>query len=250
MASEAAPGANSSIPAPTRLESCASCPLWRHSFYGPLASPAFVARIRRARAEIGPRAIVLQEGAVAGSIFSLARGWMFRFVLLPDGRRQILSFYVPGDLVPHQALRRKPLTFSVETLTSVSACVFDAGEVAAWLSETPDRVAALSELWARESAVQEERIVDLGRRSAAERVSRFLLQLAARLVRLPLTTPISVSFPLRQVHVADALGLTVEHVSRTLTAFRRDGILSVAGGALTVNDPRRAAAIAGISSAW
>mgnify|MGYP006273273859 CR=1 FL=1 len=223
--------------------SCAECALYPLTFYGPLTTPEQAARLRRRRTTFPAKALVLQAGSIADTLFAINRGWMFRFTLMPDGRRQILSFHVPGDLLPHQAIARHPLPFSVQSLTPVSACVFDVREFSAWIQAAPGRSAAFNDLWARESMQLDERLVDLGRRSATERIDRLILQLAAR--AQPGASAFDIEFPLRQEHIADALGLTVEYVSRTLSRMQADGALRLVGRRLQIPDPSSLNAMAG-----
>lgn len=90
----------------------------------------------------------------------------------------------------------------------------------------------------------EERLIDVGRRSAAPRIASFILRLKRRLVRRGLATESTMPFPLRQSHIADALGLTTVHVNRMLSAFRAEGILTIDQGQLAILRPARFAEIA------
>lgn len=180
-----------------------------------------------------PRHVLQQEGEMPQHAFVLISGWAFRFKLLLDGRRQILSLYLPGDFINYQALRSTELSFSVQSLTEVSLCAFDAQPLAARFHEN-------KVLWERlEAALHAEtnrlasRITDLGRRTALERVARLLLEIADRLGRHENQL---IEFPLRQHHIADMLGLTAVHVSRTIKGLRDRGIIKIGGGALTIQD--------------
>jgi CRP/FNR family transcriptional regulator, anaerobic regulatory protein len=227
---------------------CLSCPIRRHAVYGPLppAEVAEISRMRRAVRRVPGRRIVLREGEVPTELFTLVEGWAFRFKLLPDGRRQILSFLIPGDLVVFRGLFEAPLGFSVQSLTAVGLCVFPAGELAAFLQGRSRLAEELMRLCSREHGAADNRLTDLGRRSASERIGGFVLDLDTRLRARNLAHGPSLPFPLRLEHIADALGLSPIHVSRTLTRLRRDGLLAIDEGRLRIDDRARLTELAGL----
>jgi CRP-like cAMP-binding protein len=96
----------------------------------------------------------------------------------------------------------------------------------------------LSRAWSEEKARADQLIVDLGRRTADERIARLILGLVERLRRRDMVRgdPPELDFPLRQHHIADATGLTPVHVSKVLSEFRRNGLLRISERSLTVLD--------------
>jgi CRP-like cAMP-binding protein len=107
------------------------------------------------------------------------------------------------------------------------------------LFKNADLMEKLSRAWLEEKSRADQLIVDLGRRTADERIARLILNLVDRLVKRNMAhgEPLEVEFPLRQHHIADATGLTPVHVSKVLTEFRRSGLIKISERSLTILDP-------------
>jgi CRP/FNR family transcriptional regulator len=163
-------------------------------------------------------------------------GWAARVRRLPDGRRQILSFVLPGDLVSASAIFSDRLSFFVEAITDVRYSVSQRAQVDQILAQDPQLLRTLVSACLAEKADIEELATDLGRRRAEERIARLFLQLRTRLEARGQVSGLSFDMPLRQQHIADATGMTVIHVGRVLGALRTDGVIQVAGGVLTITD--------------
>jgi CRP-like cAMP-binding protein len=163
-------------------------------------------------------------------------GWAARVRRLPDGRRQILSFILPGELISAGAVFADRLSFHVEAITDVRYAVYRRTEPAELLTRDPDLLQALISGCLAEKAELEELATDLGRRRAEERIARLFLQLRNRLQALGQAPGMSFDMPLRQQHIADATGMTVIHVGRVMGALRNDGIIQLSGGVLAITD--------------
>ncbi|MBK8157437.1 MAG: Crp/Fnr family transcriptional regulator [Rhodospirillaceae bacterium] len=179
---------------------------------------------------------IYREGDVAREMYMLFEGWAFRYKLLPGGRRQILSFLLPGDPVSLPLLITDRLPFSVQALTNVTACAFDRASFAEFVSAQPALMRQAEIYCLAANAMADDRLTDLGRRSAYERVARLVSELLNRMEAKALTTRSPMHFPLGQTHIADALGLTAIHSGRVLRRLRRDGILSLHRGRLEILD--------------
>jgi CRP-like cAMP-binding protein len=163
-------------------------------------------------------------------------GWAARVRRLSDGRRQILSFVLPGDLVSASAIFCDRLGFFVEAITDVRYSISQRAQVDEILARDPQLVRTLVSACLAEQAEVEELATDLGRRRAEERIARLFLQLKTRMEARGHLAGLSFEMPLRQQHIADATGMTVIHVGRVLGALRNDGIVHIAGGTLTITD--------------
>ena len=166
----------------------------------------------------------------------ICRGWAASAVTLSDGRRQILSFLLPGDPISTDLVFQPVSHCSVEAITDVRYRIFKRTEFKAALLNHPSLLDKLSKIWSEETAQANQLAVDLGRRTADERIARLVLNLLDRLTRRGLARDRVMDFPLRQHHVADATGLTVVHVGKVLSEFRRAGLLDIKDRSLAILD--------------
>lgn len=169
----------------------------------------------------------------------ICSGWAASAIMLSDGSRQILSFLLPGDIVSTTMLFEPRPNFVVEAVTDVQYRSFRRSELKDILYKHPDLMEKLCKVWSDERMRADQLIVDLGRRTADERIARLILNLVDRLLKRNLVhcDPLELEFPLRQHHIADATGLTPVHVSKVLSEFRRSGLIKISERSLTILDP-------------
>ena len=180
------------------------------------------------------RQTIYQPGEKLDGVPVVCDGWAARVSRLSDGRRQILSFVLPGDLVSTSALFAGSLNFHVEAITAVRYARYNRAEFIAKLAAEPNLVKALMKICFAEKDEADRLVTDLGRRRAEERLARLFLHLMARLEMRGMVRNQSFALPLRQQHIADAAGLTPVHVNRVIGALRGDGIIELAHGVLKV----------------
>ena len=185
-----------------------------------------------------PGDTIIEPGATGARIYTLLSGWAFRYSTLPDGRRQILNFLLPGDLVGLQAELATAAPHGVEAMTAVSLCAFKHDTVPHLFREHPELALDLTWLAAHSERMGDDVLLTVGRRNATERVATLLVHLFKRASSVGLDTEGSIAFPMTQVHVADALGLSPVHVNRVLQALRRARLIRLAGGRLGIGDLR------------
>ena len=167
-------------------------------------------------------------------LFVLCAGWAFRYFQLSDGRRQILKFLLPGDAFSSVAAFEKSLPFSVKALTEVQLSKFVRSEIRAKCAANPDVQSALASSCVADLRDDTDLLTSLGQRSAEERIAHLLLHLMPRIAARNVIREQRYPFPLRQQHIADAVGLTPVHVSRVLSLFRDRRLVALSEGALTV----------------
>ena len=177
-----------------------------------------------------------RAGDTIGRVPVICQGWAATSATLSDGRRQILSFLLPGDLVSAALIFEPVSQSSVDAVTDLRYRAFPRAELKQALGRTPDLLAIVSRISADENARAERLAIDLGRRGAAARIASLILALAERLRRRGMMPDKTMDFPLRQHHIADAVGLTVVHVGNVLAEFRRAGLLEINERSLTLAD--------------
>jgi CRP/FNR family transcriptional regulator len=166
--------------------------------------------------------------------FVLCSGWAFRFFQLSDGRRQILNFLLPGDLFSASSVFQERPHFSVMALTDIQISGLRRAELQARLATNLDILTALANSCVAETKAADEMLTSLGQRSAEERIAHLFLQLMQRIAAQSVTREQRYRLPLRQQHIADAVGLTPVHVNRVLGQLRDRGIVELSDGTLQI----------------
>ncbi len=185
------------------------------------------------------RRIIYREQDLHDVVPVICEGWAASIFMLSDGSRQILSFLLPGDVVSTALFFDAQPQCLIEAVTEVRYRSFKRRELKENLLKHPHLIEKLAKAWIEEKARADRLIVDLGRRTADERIARLILNLAERLAQRGIlrSDMMEMDFPLRQHHVADATGLTPVHVSKVLSEFRRSGLISINDRSLTILDP-------------
>lgn len=229
----------------TKMQTVSPCAMCRHSDQG-FCGTLLEERLERSRAQQGAnwqhyRIVpagkqIATRNQVSEDVFLLCGGWGFRYLQLPDGRRQILNFLLPGDLFSVTSVFEKRFHFSVRALTEVQICGMRRAEVQARLVVNPKILMALAASCTAESEAADKMQTALGQYSAEERIAHLLLHLMRQIAARSVIREQRYPFPLRQQHIADAVGLTKVHVSRVLSLFRDRGIMEVSDGTLQVGN--------------
>ena len=219
---------------------CVTCPHRDLGFCGTLLAKRFeeplshqVAHWQHHRTVPAGKQIATRN-QVSEDVFVLCGGWGFRFFQLPDGRRQILNFLLPGDLFSATSVFEEQLHFSVKALTEIQISGMRRVEVQARLAVNPGILTALMKACVSETMAADWMQTALGQFSAEERIAYLLLHLTQRSAARSVIREQRYLFPLRQQHIADAVGLTPVHVSRVLSLFRDRGIAELSNGVLQV----------------
>ena len=188
-----------------------------------------------------PNQMVFAQEEIARSYYNLLDGVMRLYKLLPDGRRQILGFALPGEFLGMACGDRHG--FSADAVGPVVLCRFSRNAFARFVEDRPSLLRRINEFAVSELSQAQDQMVLLGRRSAEEKIVSFLLGWRDRLARLRPENG-SVALPMGRQDIADYLGLTIETVSRTFTKLERDGVIEVLQGGFLFKDVGRAKAIA------
>jgi len=185
----------------------------------------------RVRSVAARRDMIIGDSTAPTSLL-IVEGWGFRSSLLADGRRQILSIILPGDVI-HTLPRGSVQPRAVTALTNLSYCSLPDLDPSRDTSGL-DKALAVSQLWDVDYLYRQ--IARLGRLSALERIVDWLLEMCERLILAGQCTGLTFPLPLTQEAIADVLGLTSVHVNRTLMTLRRNKLIHVEGGYATILD--------------
>ena len=190
---------------------------------------------------------IVAEGRAPRSVFLLQDGMAVRYRNLPDGRRQIMTFLIPGDLCdPHMFLLRT-MDHSIGTITPVRVTSLSREGLVKAFATRPRISAALWWSSLQEEAMLRERIVALGRRDARGRVAYLMCELLWRHAAMGLAKGETFRLPLTQTELGDTLGLSPVHVNRVLKEFRRQDLIAMEHKLLHVLDVAGLQEIAGFN---
>jgi CRP-like cAMP-binding protein len=219
---------------------CQECALRACGLFRPITDNELgvIADMKREHLTLPAGSEIVRAGEDSPELYTLYSGWAFRFKTLSDGRRQILNFLLPGDLIGLQAAMFDAARHGIEALTDVQLCLLPRRKVWALFGQMPDLAFDVAWLGAREESFVDENLTSVGRRSAAERIAALIVALYKRAKMLGLVTDETFEFPLTQEHIADALGLSLVHTNKTLARLRRMGMFTRTDGNLTLTNPR------------
>lgn len=193
---------------------------------------------------------LFREHDTLHAIFLILEGWACRYKMLPDGRRQVVGFLIPGDLSDMDASALDKSDHSVAMLSS--------GQVVAIAPETmrhaidyyPAIARALNWTASIQQAVMREWLTSLGQRDAFARIAHLFCELWLRMTAIGLAKGQSFALPLTQVDLGDTLGLTSVHVNRQLQIMRNAGLITLERQILTIHDPSKLVSLCGFDASY
>ena len=176
----------------------------------------FVSRFKSDELSVERGATILVEGTHSAHIFTVLAGWSFRYKLLPDGRRQIMNYVLPGDLIGLQGGLMGEMDHSVEALSPVTLCVFERARLERLFERHASLAYDLTWIAAREERILDENLLSIGRRSALERTAYLISYLHEKASEVGMLGGSRRAIPVTQQHFADTLGLSLVHTNKTL----------------------------------
>lgn len=177
---------------------------------------------------------IVHHREVAEFVPIVCTGWAMSALLAQDGKRQIVSFVLGGDIALANYIFEPCSGRTVESISEVYCRKFKRTEFQAALESHRAGKAALANALMRDRVASDQLRLDLGR-SAETRIARLILSLAARL-KAKGNADDSFDFPLRQQHIADATGLTTVHVCKILSRMRAADVIVTSGRRLRIVD--------------
>ena len=187
---------------------------------------------RHARA----RHLLAREGDAAAALLIIFQGWARGYKTTRSGERQITEFLLPGDAVAPLCDASRNMDYSIDALTPVHFATIDRFRLQRVAEALPSFMAGVLQQQAFRQALLREWLLNLGRRSARERIAYLLCEIFLRLRGRGLGESNACPFPLTQVDIADAAGLAPVHVNRILQQRRRSGVIRLDRHRLTIPD--------------
>ena len=217
-----------------KLTNCSQCPLRGNHADNTPEEIEFIQDFKKEERSVAAGATILREHSSDGDLFTLREGWAFRYRTLPDGRRQILNFLLPGDFSGLQAELTEVMPYGVEALTPARVCIFQREKLWSLYHQFPKLGYDLTWLSASEELIVDENLLSVGRRTASERIAMLLLHISKRAMAIDEHTSEGVRFPISQQHIADALGLSLVHTNKTLRRLESMGLHQIRNNRLKI----------------
>ncbi|MFI0847050.1 Crp/Fnr family transcriptional regulator [Mesorhizobium sp. IMUNJ 23232] len=217
---------------------CEKCPLRPMKTFRDFTKEelAFVSRFKRGELAVDKGATVLMEGHHSAHLYTVLSGWAFRYKLLSDGRRQILNYMMPGDLLGLQGSLLGEMQHSVEALSPMLLCVFERDQLTELYRNHPGLAFDITWIASREEQILDENLLSLGRRSAIERAAYLVAFIGSRAHTVGLNGMQPQQIPLTQQHLADTLGLSLVHTNKTIRKLSDRKLLAWRDGGCEIRD--------------
>ena len=179
---------------------------------------------------------IFRAGDTSSQCCLILDGWACRYKLLDQGRRQIFSFHVPGDVPDLQSLHLPTLDYSLGTLTNATVAFIPHENLRDLMLRFP-RFGAL--LWRDtliDGAIFREWMTGMGQKTAYSQMGHLFCEIYAKLKAVGLADDLRCTLPITQAELGDALGLSNVHVNRVLQALRSQGLISLRNRTLVIHD--------------
>jgi CRP-like cAMP-binding protein len=199
--------------------------------------------------QVAARSDLICEGDAAQRVHVILDGFACRYRIQPDGRRQVVGLLLPGDMCDVRICILKRMDHSIGTWSNVRAAQISR-EVVEDLLEFPRLARAFWWSTLVEESITREWVVNVGHRTAFERMAHLLCEIFERLHTVGLTRGHSCDLPLTQSGLSDALALSAVHVNRVLMDMRSKGLITLRNQQLTLLDYESLRSISGFDARY
>jgi CRP-like cAMP-binding protein len=179
---------------------------------------------------------ILSEGERPDHVHVIIEGWAARYKTLRNGSRQIVALLIPGDFCDLHVAVLGRMDHGIVALTRCRVAYVPSAELDALTSHHDGLTKALWWTTLVDQGVLREGILNVGRRDAFERIAHLLCEIHARMRMVGLVEDDRLAFPLTQEQLADTTGLTAVHVNRVLQRLRKENLIEIGKGMLTILD--------------
>jgi len=201
---------------------CDACPLRKSDTFRPFDDRElnFISKFKTGELTVDAGSTIILEDNLTPHVYTILDGWAFRHTSLVDGRRQVLNFALPGDLVGLQLAIMNEMQHTVTALTDTTLCVFQKDKVWSVFKDYPGLAYSMTWMASREEQLVDGHMLSLGRRNAQERLAYLLLHLHDRAETVGYAKNQAFDAPFTQAHLSDALGITPVHTNRTIRTLQ------------------------------
>lgn len=179
---------------------------------------------------------LIREGEQANGVAVIVSGFACRHKMLPDGRRQIIGYFLPGDMCDARVFILKKMDHTISTLTSTSVVILQREAILEITLKFPRLTRAFWWNTLVEEAIGRQWLVNIGQRTALERLAHLFCEVYVRLQSVGLANVAGCELPVTQSELADTVALSTVHVNRTLKELRRARLVSMSSKSLVIHD--------------
>ena len=169
----------------------------------------------------------------------ILEGWIARYKVLGNGRRQVVAIEIPGDMPDVQSLYLEVMDHNLGSLTKCVVGFVPHVTMKAMLAAYPRIATAVWRQTLIDGSVSREWVLNVGAREAYARIAHVLCEIYVRLKAVGLTNKDSFGLPISQAALGEATGLSNVHVNRVMKALRTDGLVALNRGVVTILDIER-----------
>ena len=194
--------------------------------------------------EVPAKRDIIREGDKPECVFVIISGFACRYKIIDGGKRQIMAYMLPGDTCDFNLFILKRMDYGIATLSRCQILALSREAVL----EMTERPAITRALWWSnlvDEATMREWLVNIGQRTAEQRIGHLLCETLTRLEIVGLVKENSYSLPVTQTDLADTLGMTLVHANRMLTSLRTRGLIDIDAKNLIIKDAEGLRAFSG-----
>lgn len=181
--------------------------------------------LERSPVEKNKGVMLWKEGDKASDLCIISKGWACSYRQLEDGSQQIFEIFLPGDIIGLREFAFKKRLMSIAMLDEGVICPFPHHHLIDVLRESAVLATVFLAISSHHQALLTERLLNLARRSARQKIAHFFYEVFLRLQRFQSQPIHTFRVPLSQQQIGDYLGLSSVHVSRILKEFGEEGLI-------------------------
>jgi CRP-like cAMP-binding protein len=204
------------------------------------------AEVRNVRA----RTDIVADGEWPVELSLITEGFVCRYKLLSGGQRQIMAFLIPGDICDLRALLTGKMDHAVAALDGCRVATVSRQKIFDAIKENPRIELALWRDTMLDAALYRQWLINLGRRTAEQRIAHLLCEIWTRLQAIGRAQDAAYELPITQSDLADAVGFSLVHVNKSLRSLREDGLITFRDNEVRVHDWDRLRSVAGFDPAY
>lgn len=218
---------------------CADCAIGSHTLYRNVHrhAPDQLTACRTSIKALASGRFLYRQEDRPEAIYTVYKGWLCRLREISGGRKQVLSFIIPGDVITYSSIFMpgQRLSYGIKAISDVELCRFEANDFRRLIHQEPHFLKPYHEDLAEYLEAVTCRLADLGQQSARARLGHLFADLYKRHEKRGMLVGGCFDLPVSQEMLANKLGMTKAYLNRTIGLLRREGLISLEDGRLHIH---------------